>query len=60
MKILVLNCGSSSIKAIMGPAYFRESAEVIGAAKGGPPDLAKMMEVFRRHGMTLATPPHAK
>lgn len=34
------------------------SAEVIGAAAGGPPDRAKMMEVFRRHGMTMAAPPH--
>lgn len=42
--------------AIMGPAYFREASEVIGAAGGGPPDRAKMMEVFRRHGMTLAPP----
>jgi len=40
--------------AIMGPAYFREAAEVIAAAGGGPPDRAKMMEVFRRHGMTVA------
>jgi hypothetical protein len=40
----------------MGPAYFREAAEVIAAAAGGPPDRAKMMEVFRRHGMTLAAP----
>ena len=43
--------------AIMGPAYFREAAEVIDGAAGGPPDRAKMMEVFRRHGMTLAAPP---
>jgi quercetin dioxygenase-like cupin family protein len=42
--------------AIMGPAYFREAAEVIGAG-GGPPDRAKMMDVFRRHGMTVAAPP---
>lgn len=42
--------------AIMGPAYFREASEVIGAAGDGPPDRAKMMEVFRRHGMTLAPP----
>jgi quercetin dioxygenase-like cupin family protein len=42
--------------AIMGPAYFREAAEVIGAAAGGPPDREKMMEVFRRHGMTVAGP----
>ena len=61
------NLGSEDVKqlviitpAIMGPAYFREAAEVIGAAKGGPPDPAKMMDVFRRHGMSLATPPHAK
>jgi quercetin dioxygenase-like cupin family protein len=43
--------------AIMGPAYFREAAEAIGAAAGGPPDPAKMMDIFRRHGMTLAAPP---
>ncbi len=46
--------------AIMGPAYFREAAEVINATAGGPPDGAKMMEVFRRHGMTVAAPPPAK
>ena len=43
--------------AIMGPAYFREAAEVINAAAGGPPDREKMMDVFRRHGMTVAVPP---
>ena len=46
--------------AIMGPAYFREAAAVIGAAAGGAPDKDKMLEVFRRHGMTLAAPPLAK
>jgi quercetin dioxygenase-like cupin family protein len=46
--------------AIMGPAYFREAAEVVDAATGGPPDRAKMMEVFRRHGMTMASPAPAK
>ena len=45
--------------AIMGPAYFREAAEVIHAAAGGPPDRAKMTEVLRRHGMTVAAPPPA-
>jgi quercetin dioxygenase-like cupin family protein len=61
------NFGSEDVKqlavitpAIMGPAYFREAAEVIGAAGTGPPDRGKMMEVFRRHGMTLAPPPLAK
>ncbi len=42
--------------AVMGPAYFREAAAVIGAAAGGPPDRTKMAEVFRRHGMTIAEP----
>ena len=58
------NLGSKDVKqlavispAIMGPAYFREAAEVIRAAAGGPPDREKMMDVFRRHGMTLAAPP---
>jgi hypothetical protein len=61
------NVGTEDVKqlalitpAIMGPAYFREAAEVMGAAAGGPPDLAKMMDVFRRHGMTVAAPPPAK
>ncbi len=43
--------------AIMGPAYFREASEVVNAAAGGPPDAAKMVEIFRRHGMTIAAPP---
>jgi quercetin dioxygenase-like cupin family protein len=46
--------------AIMGPAYFREAAEVISAAAGGPPDRVKMTEVFRRHGMTVAEAPPAR
>lgn len=58
------NLGSTDAKqlavispAIMGPAYFREAAEVINAAGGGPPDRAKMLDVFRRHGMTVVPPP---
>ena len=61
------NFGNEDVKqlavispAIMGPAYFREAAEVINAAAGGPPDRAKMTEVFRRHGMTVATPPPSR
>ena len=61
------NLGSEDVKqlavitpAIIGPAYFREAAEVISAAAGGPPDRGKMMDVFRRHGMTVAAPPPAK
>ena len=42
--------------AIMSPAYFREASAVLSEAAGGPPDVAKMVEVFRRHGMTIASP----
>jgi quercetin dioxygenase-like cupin family protein len=40
--------------AAIGPQYFRESAEVINAAAGGPPDRAKMADIMRRHGLTPA------
>lgn len=40
--------------AAIGPQYFREAAEVIKAAAGGPPDPGKMAEVMRRHGLTPA------
>jgi len=40
--------------AVMGPAYFREASALIRAAAGGAPDTAKMIEIFRRHGMTIA------
>jgi quercetin dioxygenase-like cupin family protein len=43
--------------AAIGPRYFRESAEVINAAAGGPPDRAKLAEIMRRHGLTPAPPP---
>ncbi len=42
--------------AAIGPEYFRESADVLNAAKGGPPDIAKMVAIMRRHGITPATP----
>jgi quercetin dioxygenase-like cupin family protein len=42
---------------ILGPQYFREAAEVIRAAAGGPPDKAKMAEIMLRHGLTPAPPP---
>jgi quercetin dioxygenase-like cupin family protein len=45
---------------IMSPAYFREASEIVNAAAGGPPDVARMVEVFRRHGMTIAAPPPAE
>jgi quercetin dioxygenase-like cupin family protein len=40
--------------AAIGPQYFREAAEVLMAAGGGPPDPAKMGEIMRRHGLTPA------
>ena len=43
--------------AAIGPQYFRDSAEVINAAAGGPPDRAKMAEIMRRYGLTPASPP---
>lgn len=57
------NNGSQDVKALcvitpaaIGPQYFRESAEVINAAAGGPPDRAKMAAIMRRHGLTPAPP----
>src|SRR5215471_11283471 len=58
------NNGAQEVKALcvitpaaIGPQYFREAAQVIDAARGGPPDRAKMAEVMRRHGLTPAPPP---
>ena len=45
---------SIATPAIMGPAYFREASAVVSAASSGPPDTAKMVEIFRKHGMTIA------
>jgi quercetin dioxygenase-like cupin family protein len=42
--------------AAIGPQYFREAAEVIDAAAGGPPDRTRMAEIMRRHGLTPAPP----
>jgi quercetin dioxygenase-like cupin family protein len=53
------NAGAEDAKAlavvtpgILGPEYFREVAAVIEAAAGGPPDLAAIGTVMRRHGLT--------
>ena len=43
--------------AAIGPEFFRECAEAINAAAGGPPDRAKMVEIMRRHGLTPAPSP---
>lgn len=57
------NHGSQAAKALcvitpaaIGPQYFRESAEIINAAAGGPPDRARLVEIMRRHGLTPAPP----
>ena len=42
--------------AALGPEYFREAAEVLRTAGGGPPDGAKMAEIMRRYGLTVAPP----
>ena len=41
---------------LLGPEYFREIAAVLAGAAGGPPDLAAIGEVMRRHGLTPAPP----
>ena len=37
---------------ILGPDYFRGVAAVLDGAAGGPPDLAAIAAVMRRHGLT--------
>jgi quercetin dioxygenase-like cupin family protein len=39
---------------LLGPDYFREVAEILDAAAGGPPDFAALGDVMRRHGLTSA------
>jgi len=40
--------------AAIGPQYFRECAQVIRAAAGGPPDRAKLAEIMCRYGLMPA------
>jgi len=58
------NNGSQDVRALcvitpaaIGPQFFREAAELVKAAAGGPPDRAKMVEIMLRHGLTPAPPP---
>ena len=44
---------------VLGPDYFREVAAVFAESAGGPPDLARIGEVMRRHGLTPAALPPA-
>jgi hypothetical protein len=57
------NHGDQDVKALcaitpaaIGPQYFREAAQLIDAAGGGPPDRAKMAEIMIRHGLTPVAP----
>ena len=45
-----------STPGLMKPDYFREIHEVLASTSGGPPDMAKVAEVMRRHGLTPAPP----
>jgi quercetin dioxygenase-like cupin family protein len=39
---------------VLSPDYFRELAALAAAAAGGPPDIAAVAGVMRRHGLTPA------
>lgn len=39
---------------VFGPDYFQQIADVLAASASGPPDLAALAEVMRRHGLTPA------
>ena len=45
-----------SSPGVMTPDYFREIHEVLAATPGGPPDMAKVAAVMRKHGLTPAPP----
>ena len=42
---------------VLEPDYFREVAAILDAAVAGPPDLAAIGAVMRRHGLTPVAPP---
>jgi quercetin dioxygenase-like cupin family protein len=45
-----------SSPGLMTPDYFREIHEVLASTRGDPPDMAKVAEIMRRHGLTPAPP----
>jgi mannose-6-phosphate isomerase-like protein (cupin superfamily) len=45
---------SVATPGIFGPAYFQEMRDVLAAAMAGPPDVAALVQVMRRHGLTPA------
>jgi len=46
---------SAITPGLLGPEYFHEIAEVVNA--GGPPNIERIIEVMRRHGLHPALPP---
>jgi quercetin dioxygenase-like cupin family protein len=50
---------SVATPGVFGPDYFTEIRDVLRAAADGPPDVAALLEVMRRHGLTPAPSPEA-
>jgi quercetin dioxygenase-like cupin family protein len=57
------NLGSEDVRfltmatpGVFGPSFFEDIAGVLAAAAGGPPDLAAIGEIMKRHGLTPAPP----
>ena len=42
--------------AAIGPAFFRECADVVNAANGGPPDVARLVAIMQANGLKPAAP----
>jgi quercetin dioxygenase-like cupin family protein len=47
---------SVATPGVFGPDYFTEIRDVLTASAGGPPDVAALIAVMRRHGLTPAPP----
>ena len=45
---------SVATPGVFGPDYFTQVRDVLTAAAGGPPDVAALLDVMRRHGLTPA------
>lgn len=43
---------SVATPGVFGPDYFTEIRDVLTAAPDGPPDVAALLDVMRRHGLT--------
>jgi len=39
---------------LLGPAFFQEVGAIVNA--GGPPDVARIMQVMQRHGLRPVAP----